>query len=130
MTSATDQANQRAKDLVKHLAKLRTGDKAAPCAYDAAATPPAANLSSDASLGASAFARQARLAYGLLQNTIEEATESVELSNAQITAEVEDLQSKALRSLQQSALATIELFEAMGAAETPGDFASRQMALA
>jgi len=136
MTSATDQANQRAKDLAKHLvkhrAKLRTGDKVATCAFDAAAAaaPPAANLSPDASLCASAFARQARLAYGLLQNTIEEAAESVELSNAQITAEVEDLQSKALRSLHQSALATIELFEAMGAAENAGDFASRQMALA
>lgn len=132
MTSATDQANQRAKDLVKHRAKLRTGDKVATCAFDAAAaaTPPAANSSPDASLGASVFARQARLAYGLLQNTIEEAAEAVELNNAQITAEVEDLQSRALRSLHQSALATIELFEAMGAAENAGDFASRQMALA
>jgi RNA polymerase sigma factor (sigma-70 family) len=136
MTSANDQANQRAKDLakdlVKHRAKLRTGDKVAVGAFNGVvAEPPSAAISSpDAALGGSAFARQARLAYGLLQNTIEEAAESVELRNAQITAEVEDLQSKALRSLHQSALATIELFEAMGAAENPGDFASRQMALA
>ncbi len=47
-----------------------------------------------------------------------------------MAAELEDLQSRALRSIQDSALATIELFEALGAARSPGELADRQMELA
>jgi ATP/maltotriose-dependent transcriptional regulator MalT len=149
MTTTKDQANQKVRDLVKHRAKVRTGDQIATCAFDPAmaaclashaevpivaplaeAAPLLQGLAASELIGASAFARQVRLAYGLLQTTIEEAAETVELNNAQITAEVEDLQSKALRSLHQSALATIELFEAMGAAHDPGAFAHRHVELA
>jgi ATP/maltotriose-dependent transcriptional regulator MalT len=47
-----------------------------------------------------------------------------------IAAKLEDLQARALRSIHDSALATIDLFEALGAAQTPGGLASRQIELA
>ena len=78
----------------------------------------------------SVFARQVRLAYGLLQAAIEEAAETVECSNVKIAAEFQDLQARAIRSIRESALTTIDLFEAIGAAQTPGEFASRQLELA
>ncbi len=78
----------------------------------------------------SVFARQIRMAYGLLQTAIEEATDAAECSNAKIAAELEDLQARAIRSIHDSTLATIDLFEAIGAAQTPGELANRQMELA
>ncbi len=79
---------------------------------------------------ASLFARQARMAFDLLQTAIEEAGDTVGCNNAKIAAELEDLQARALRSIQDSAVATIDLFEAIGAAQTPGELASRQLELA
>jgi ATP/maltotriose-dependent transcriptional regulator MalT len=70
------------------------------------------------------------MAYGLLQAAIEEAAETVECSHVKIAAEFEDLQARAIRSMRESALATIDLFEAMGAAQMPGEFAKRQLELA
>ncbi len=78
----------------------------------------------------SVFARQVRMAYGLLQTAIEEAAETVECHNAKIASELEDLQARAIRSIQDSALATIDLFEAIGAAQTPGELATRHLELA
>ena len=70
------------------------------------------------------------MAYGLLQAAIEEAAETAECSQAKIATEFEDLQARAIRSMRESALATIDLFEAIGAAQTPGEFASRQLEMA
>ncbi len=78
----------------------------------------------------SVFARQVRLAYGLLQSAIEEVAETAESRNLTIASELEELQARAIRSIQDSALATIDLFEALGAAQTPGELANRQMELA
>ena len=78
----------------------------------------------------SVFARQVRMAYGLLQSAIEEAAEAAESRNVNIASELEELQTRAIRSIQDSALATIDLFEALGAAHTPGELASRHMELA
>jgi DNA-binding NarL/FixJ family response regulator len=78
----------------------------------------------------SLFARQVRMAYGLLQSAIEEAADTVETQNVKIASELENLQARALRSIQDSALATIDLIEAIGAAQSPGELASRQIALA
>jgi DNA-binding CsgD family transcriptional regulator len=78
----------------------------------------------------SVFARQVRMAFGLLQTAIEEATEAAECNNVKIASELEDLQARAIRSIHDSALATIDLFEAIGAAKTPGDLADRQMQIA
>ena len=79
---------------------------------------------------ASLFARQVRMAFDLLRTAIEEAGETVECNNVKMAEELESLQARALRSIQDSALATIDLFEAIGAAQTPGELASRQMELA
>jgi len=79
---------------------------------------------------ATLFARQARMAYGLLHAAIEEVAETVECQNVKLAAELEDLQARALRAIHDSALATIDLFEAMGAAETPGEIAGSQIELA
>jgi DNA-binding NarL/FixJ family response regulator len=73
------------------------------------------------------FARQARMAFGLLQNAIEEAADTVESQNEKLAAELEALQARALRSIHDSAMATIELMEAIGAARTPGEIADRQI---
>ena len=70
------------------------------------------------------------MAYGLLQAAIEEFAETMECSNAKIAAEFDDLQTRAIRSIRQSALATIDLFEAIGASQTPGEFATKQLELA
>jgi DNA-binding CsgD family transcriptional regulator len=78
----------------------------------------------------SLFARQVRMAYGLLQTAIEDAADSVETQNVKLAAELEDLQTRALRSIRDSALATIDLLEALGAVPTPGELASRQIELA
>jgi DNA-binding CsgD family transcriptional regulator len=78
----------------------------------------------------SMFARQVRMAFGLLQTAIEEATEATECRNVKIASELDDLQARAIRSIHDSALATIDLFEAIGAAKTPGDLADRQMQIA
>ncbi len=92
--------------------------------------PPRAAAPDDGGAPSSIFARQIRMAYGLLQTAIEEATEAAECSNAKIAGELEDLQARAIRSIHDSALATIDLFEAIGAAQTPGELANRQMELA
>ncbi|MGO9391527.1 response regulator transcription factor [Rhodoblastus sp.] len=78
----------------------------------------------------SVFARQVRLAYSLLQSAIEEAAEAAESRNVTIASDLEELQARAIRSIQDSALATIDLFEALGALQTPGELASRQIELA
>ena len=78
----------------------------------------------------SLFVRQVRLAFDLLQTAIAEAGDTVECNNAKVAAELEDLQARALRSIHDSAVATIDLFEAIGAARTPGELASRQLELA
>jgi ATP/maltotriose-dependent transcriptional regulator MalT len=78
----------------------------------------------------SLFGRQVRMAYGLLQMVIEQAADTAEVQNVKMVAELEHLQSRALRSIQDSALATIDLIEAIGAAQTPRELASRQLELA
>jgi ATP/maltotriose-dependent transcriptional regulator MalT len=75
-------------------------------------------------------ARQARMVFGLLQAAVEEVAETAESRNVKLAAELRDLQMRALRSIQESALATIELFEVLGGARTPGELASRQIELA
>jgi len=85
---------------------------------------------SSSSVSSSLFARQVRMAYGLLQTAIEEVADTVETQNVKIASELEDLQAKALRSIHESALVTIDLIEAIGAAQTPGELANRQIALA
>lgn len=94
------------------------------------AAPPRAAALDDNGAPSSVFARQIRMAYGLLQTAIEEATEAAECNNVKIASELEDLQARAIRSIHDSALATIDLFEAIGAAQTPGELANRQMELA
>ena len=74
--------------------------------------------------------RQASRVFELLRAAIEEATQAAESRNAILVAELQDLQTRALHSIQESALATIELFEALGAAQTPDDLARRQVGLA
>lgn len=74
--------------------------------------------------------RQASRVFELLRAAIEEATQAAESRNAILVAELQDLQTRALHSIQDSALATIELFEALGAAPTPDDLARRQVGLA
>jgi ATP/maltotriose-dependent transcriptional regulator MalT len=80
--------------------------------------------------GESMLARQIRMAYGLLQSAMEEAAESAETNNVKIVSELEELQARAIRSIQDSALATLDLFEAIGAAQSPGELAGRQIELA
>jgi DNA-binding CsgD family transcriptional regulator len=92
--------------------------------------PPLSAADEEAGAVSSVFARQVRMAYGLLQAAIEEAAETVECSHVKIAAEFEDLQARAIRSMRESALATIDLFEAMSAAQMPGEFAKRQLELA
>ena len=79
---------------------------------------------------ANLFGRQVRMAYGLLQTAIEEAADSVDRHNVKLAAELEDLQARAMRSIQDSALATIELFDALGAAQSPGELADSHIELA
>jgi DNA-binding CsgD family transcriptional regulator len=83
-----------------------------------------------AGASSSLFARQVRMAYGLLQTAIEDAADTVETQNVKIASELEDLQARALRLIHESALVTIDLIEAIGAAQTPGELATRQIALA
>ena len=71
-----------------------------------------------------------RKAYGLLRTAIEEAAEAAECNNLKVAAELHDLQALAVRSIQASALATIDLFEAAGSTQTAGELASRQFELA
>jgi ATP/maltotriose-dependent transcriptional regulator MalT len=80
--------------------------------------------------GGSLLGEQIRKAFGLLQTAIEDASETAERQNAQLAAELEHLQARALRSIEESALATFELFEAIGAARSPGELATRQFDLA
>lgn len=84
-------------------------------------------LQKKASATSSVLARDVRIGYGLLQAAIEEAVETVECRNVKVAAEIEVLQERAIRSIHASALATIDLFEALSAAQTPAEFASRQM---
>jgi ATP/maltotriose-dependent transcriptional regulator MalT len=97
---------------------------------DVVTGPVAAVVPDDAQSPKGLFARQVRMAYGLLQTAIEEAAESLECNNEKLAAELEDLHARALRSIHDSALATIDLLEALGEANTPGELASRQMELA
>jgi DNA-binding CsgD family transcriptional regulator len=76
------------------------------------------------------FTQQIRMAYDLLQTAIEEAADAVGTQNVKIATELEALQERALRSVQDSALATIELLEALGAVRTPSDLARSQIELA
>lgn len=89
-----------------------------------------ANSEADSEDAAGLFADQARHAFVLLQAAIGEAAEAAERQNVKLADELRDLQLRALRSMQESALAAIELFEALGAARTPGELASRQIELA
>jgi DNA-binding NarL/FixJ family response regulator len=104
----------------------------APSAANGQKAPAVAPIAAEAAPSASSslFARQVRMAYGLLQTAIEEAGDTVEIQNVKIASELEELQAKALRSIHESALATIDLIEAIRAAQTPGELASRQIALA
>jgi hypothetical protein len=76
--------------------------------------------------GPSVFARHVRMACGLLQTAIEEAAETMECHNVEIASELEDLQAPAIRLIHDSALATIDLCDAIRAAQTPGELAGRQ----
>ncbi len=120
--------NIESHPLPNHSKPSLVGPSAANGQKAAAVAPIAAEDSSCAS--SSLFARQVRMAYGLLQTAIEEAGDTVEIQNVKIASELEELQAKALRSIHESALATINLIEAIGAAQTPGELASRQIALA
>ena len=59
----------------------------------------------DAGSVSSDFARQVRMAYGLLQAAIEEAAGTAECSQVQVAAELEYMQKRAIRSMRESALA-------------------------
>ena len=76
------------------------------------------------------LAREVRVGYGLLQAAVEESTKALECSNVEIAAELKVLQEHAIRSIQESALATIDLFEALNVAQKPAEFALRQLELA
>ena len=89
---------------------------------------PALGLAGDC--GSSMFAEQIRMAFALLQSAIEESAGLAERRNVQIAKELDDLQARALRSIQDSALATIELFEAIGAARTPSEIVELRCDLA
>ena len=95
------------------------------------ASPVAAPVALSPACGESAaFPHQIRVAFGMLQSAIEEAADTVGDQNVKLAVELEDLQARALRSIQDSALATIELLEAIGAARSPGDLVRSQMELA
>jgi DNA-binding CsgD family transcriptional regulator len=111
-------------------AKTSQGLHASPRARPAAGLPAEASPAMNGGAPASLFARQVRLAFDLLQSAIEEAGDSVECNNVKLASELENLQARALRSIHDSAVATIDLFEAIGAAQTPAELASRQMELA
>jgi ATP/maltotriose-dependent transcriptional regulator MalT len=94
-------------------------------------TQPSRSAAKDKTVTASSvFAREVRMGYGLLQAAIEEAAETVESSSVVIAAELGDLQERAIHSIRESALATLDLFEALSAAQTPAEFAGRHLALA
>jgi DNA-binding NarL/FixJ family response regulator len=83
-----------------------------------------------ADYASSLFAEPIRMAFALLQSAIEESAGLAERRNVQIAKELDELQARALRSLQDSARATIDLFEAIGAARTPSDIAGLRCDLA
>ena len=119
------------------LNRAKNGDGLAHKAQDSAAfrpapfTPPSLNAPAFPDDGGETLlARQIRMAYGLLQNAMEEAAEAAENHNVKLVSELEELQTRAIRSIQHSALATLDLFEAIGAAHTPGELAGRQIELA
>lgn len=76
------------------------------------------------------FARQAGTVFGLLRAAVEEAAAAAETRNAALAAGIRELQLRALHSIEDSAYATIELLEALGAARTPGELTRRQIGLA
>lgn len=114
------------------LNRAKNGDSIADQVQNPAAfPPPALNGAAFAEEGGETLlARQIRMAYGLLQNAMEEAAEAAECHNVKFVSELEDLQARAIRSIQDSALATLDLFEAIGAAHTPRELAGRQIELA
>ncbi len=74
--------------------------------------------------------RPAGTVFGLLRAAVEEAAAVAESRNAALAAGLRELQMRALRSIEDSAYATIELLEALGAARTPGELTRRQIGLA
>jgi ATP/maltotriose-dependent transcriptional regulator MalT len=74
--------------------------------------------------------RQAGTVFGLLRAAVEEAAAAAESRNAALAAGLRELQMRALHSIEDSAYATIELLEALGAARTPGELTRRQIGLA
>jgi DNA-binding CsgD family transcriptional regulator len=100
------------------------------CAPSREALPSCVAAQGEAGAVSSVFACQVRKAYGLLRTAIEEAADAAECNNLKVAAELHDLQALAIRSIQASALATIDLFEAVGSAQTAGELASRQFELA
>lgn len=100
------------------------------CAPSLEALPPCAGTQEEAGAVSSVFARQVRTAYGLLRTALEEAADAAECNNLKVAVELHDLQALAIRSIQASALATIDLFEAISSSQTAGEFASKQFELA
>ncbi|HUO54131.1 MAG TPA: LuxR C-terminal-related transcriptional regulator [Rhodoblastus sp.] len=114
------------------MASVKNGqDKAAPLAPEGF-PPPASGVRVDPDGVAppAPLADQTQTAFELLSAVIEEAAERIEQRNVSLAAEVCELQMRALRSIHDSAQAAIELFEALGAAQTPRELAHRQLDLA
>jgi ATP/maltotriose-dependent transcriptional regulator MalT len=76
------------------------------------------------------FARQAGMVFGLMRAAVEETTAMAESRNAALAAGLRELQTRALRSIEDSAYATIELLEALREARSPGELTRRQIGLA
>ena len=78
--------------------------------------------------GRSLMSPQTRLAYGLLKAAIGEAVQTVESNRAQFAGKGQGRQAEAIESVYGSALATIELMEALNRAEGPKETAAAQNA--
>ncbi len=75
----------------------------------------------------SQMSARTRLAYGLLKAAMDEGRETAELQYAFLGAEWRKLHTQAISSVHASALAMIELMEALHRAEGPSDVATAQI---
>ncbi len=74
----------------------------------------------------SQMSARTRLAYGLLKAAMDEGRETAELQHALLDVGLRKLNTHAIASVHASALAMIELMEALRRAEGPGDVATAQ----
>ncbi len=78
--------------------------------------------------GPSLMSAQTRLAYGLLKAAMDEAVQTIESNRSRLAAKWWGLHANAIESVYVSALATIELMEAINRAEGPKEVAAAQIA--